>query len=170
MDGVSILMEPARGILHEIGAFLPRLLVAVLVIIGGWLVAKFARFAVTRALRAINFHVLTERSFLRQCQRPCLKNAPCFFRRGSPDIFKRGTRSFETLLDFTEIGGFWVCLILPEGITRASHYASLSVDASTMFARADITMSLSRPAVRPFDSGNSSSPVRSDSSPSALSK
>ena len=55
MDGVSILMEPARGILHEIGAFLPRLLVAVLVIIGGWLVAKFARFAVTRALRAINF-------------------------------------------------------------------------------------------------------------------
>lgn len=70
MDGVSILMEPARGILHEIGAFLPRLLVAVLVVIGGWLVAKFARFAVTRALRAINFHVLTERAgldgFLRQ--------------------------------------------------------------------------------------------------------
>ena len=70
MDGVSILMEPARGILHEIGAFLPRLLVAVLVVIGGWLVAKFARFALTRALRAINFHVLTERAgldgFLRQ--------------------------------------------------------------------------------------------------------
>ena len=40
MDGVSILIEPARGILHEIGAFLPRLLVAVLVVIGGWLVAK----------------------------------------------------------------------------------------------------------------------------------
>ena len=58
MDGVSILMEPARGILHEIGAFLPRLLVAVLVIIGGWLVAKFARFAVTRALRAINIRSL----------------------------------------------------------------------------------------------------------------
>ena len=70
MDGVSILIEPARGILHEIGAFLPRLLVAVLVVIGGWLVAKFARFAVTRALRAVNFHVLTERAgldgFLRQ--------------------------------------------------------------------------------------------------------
>ena len=70
MDGVSILVEPARAILHEIGAFLPRLLVAVLVVIGGWLVAKFARFALTRALRAINFHVLTERAgldgFLRQ--------------------------------------------------------------------------------------------------------
>jgi flagellar biosynthesis protein FliQ len=70
MDGVSILVEPARAILYQIGAFLPRLLVAVLVVIGGWLVAKFARFALTRALRAINFHVLTERAgldgFLRQ--------------------------------------------------------------------------------------------------------
>jgi flagellar biosynthesis protein FliQ len=70
MDGVSILVEPARAILYQIGAFLPRLLVAVLVVGGGWLVAKFARFAVTRALRAINFHVLTERAgldgFLRQ--------------------------------------------------------------------------------------------------------
>ncbi|MEO5881012.1 MAG: hypothetical protein ABIQ06_01215 [Caldimonas sp.] len=70
MDSVSILLEPARAILFQIGAFLPRLLVALVVIIGGWLVAKVARFAVTKALRAINFHVLTERAgldnFLRQ--------------------------------------------------------------------------------------------------------
>ncbi|MEO8836992.1 MAG: hypothetical protein ABI364_09665 [Caldimonas sp.] len=70
MDSVSILLEPARAILYQIGAFLPRLLVAVVVVIGGWLVAKVARFAVTKALRAINFHVLTERAgldnFLRQ--------------------------------------------------------------------------------------------------------
>ena len=36
----------------------------------GWLVAKAARFAIEKALRAINFHVLTERAgidgFLRQ--------------------------------------------------------------------------------------------------------
>ncbi len=70
MESVSILLEPARAILYQIGAFLPRLLVAVVVVIGGWLVAKVARFAVTRALRAVNFHVLTERAgldnFLRQ--------------------------------------------------------------------------------------------------------
>lgn len=70
MDSVSILLEPARAILYQIGAFLPRLLIALVVVIAGWLVAKFARFAVTRGLRAINFHVLTERagldSFLRQ--------------------------------------------------------------------------------------------------------
>ncbi|MEO8079927.1 MAG: hypothetical protein ABI641_05315 [Caldimonas sp.] len=70
MESVSILLEPARAILFQIGAFLPRLLVALVVIIGGWLLAKVARFAVTRALRAINFNVLTERAgldgFLRQ--------------------------------------------------------------------------------------------------------
>ena len=70
MTEFNFYLEPLRGILYQIGAFLPRLLVAVLVVIGGWLVAKFARFAVTRALRAINFHVLTERAgldgFLRQ--------------------------------------------------------------------------------------------------------
>ncbi len=70
MESVSILLEPARAILYQIGAFLPRLLVALVVVIGGWLIAKVARFAVTRALRAVNFHVLTERAgldnFLRQ--------------------------------------------------------------------------------------------------------
>ncbi|MEO8310081.1 MAG: hypothetical protein ABI520_02820 [Caldimonas sp.] len=70
MESVSILLEPARAILYQIGAFLPRLLIALVVVVGGWLVAKVARFTVTRGLRAINFHVLTERAgldtFLRQ--------------------------------------------------------------------------------------------------------
>ena len=68
MESVSILLEPARAILYQIGAFLPRLLIALVVIIGGWLVAKVARFAVTRGLRAINFHVLTERAGLPRVQ------------------------------------------------------------------------------------------------------
>jgi hypothetical protein len=70
MENFGIHLEPARAILFQVGAFLPRLLVALVVIIGGWMVAKVARFAVVKALRAINFPVLTERSgldgFLRQ--------------------------------------------------------------------------------------------------------
>ena len=70
MDNFGIHLEPARAILFQIGAFLPRLLIAVVVVIAGWLLAKVARFAVVKALRAINFPVLTERSgldgFLRQ--------------------------------------------------------------------------------------------------------
>ncbi|MDM0087491.1 MULTISPECIES: hypothetical protein [unclassified Variovorax] len=70
MENFGIHLEPVRAILFQIGAFLPRLLIAVVVIIAGWLLAKVARFAVVKALRAINFNVLTERSgldgFLRQ--------------------------------------------------------------------------------------------------------
>ena len=65
-----MLFEPVRAFLGQIGVFLPRLLVAIVVLFGGWLLAKVARFAVARGLRAINFNVLTERSgldsFLRQ--------------------------------------------------------------------------------------------------------
>ena len=70
MENFGIQLEPVSAILYQIGAFLPRLLIAIVVIIGGWLLAKVARFALTKALRAINFPVLTERSgmdnFLRQ--------------------------------------------------------------------------------------------------------
>lgn len=64
MDSLNIYLDPARAILAQIGAFLPRLLVAVVVVVAGWLLAKVARIAMTKALRAINFNVLTERSGL----------------------------------------------------------------------------------------------------------
>lgn len=70
MQTFGIYEETLRAILLEVGAFLPRLLVAFLVVVAGWLVARLTRFAVTKALRAINFNVLTDRSgldaFLRQ--------------------------------------------------------------------------------------------------------
>ena len=71
MDRFSIHLEPVRAFLFQIGAFLPapaasrRWWSS-----AGWLIAKVVRFAVIRGLRAINFHVLTERAgidgFLRQ--------------------------------------------------------------------------------------------------------
>ena len=64
METLSLYQEPARAILYEIGAFLPRVLVALVVVLAGFLLAKITRFAVMKALRAINFNVLTERSGL----------------------------------------------------------------------------------------------------------
>jgi hypothetical protein len=58
----ALLLEPLRVFLQQAGDFLPRLFVALVVLILGWFVAKAARFAVARALRAMNFHVLTERA------------------------------------------------------------------------------------------------------------
>jgi hypothetical protein len=70
MEKVDILIEPVRAFLAQVGAFLPRLAMALLVIVVGWLVARMVRFAVIRGLRAINFGVLTERAgtddFLKQ--------------------------------------------------------------------------------------------------------
>jgi len=65
-----MVMDATREFLHQIAAFLPRLLLALFVLAVGWLLAKAVRFAVERALRAVNFTVLTERAgtdnFLRQ--------------------------------------------------------------------------------------------------------
>lgn len=70
MEKVDIMLEPVKAILVQIAAFLPKLALAFGVLIVGWMLAKFARFATEKALRAINFNVLTERAgmdgFLRQ--------------------------------------------------------------------------------------------------------
>src|ERR671912_1573392 len=70
MDRMDSLLEPLRLMWERVIAFLPQLAFALVVIIAGWLLAKAARFALVKALRAINFNVLTERAgldgFLRQ--------------------------------------------------------------------------------------------------------
>jgi hypothetical protein len=70
MQSIDMLMETTREFLHQTAAFLPKLLLALLVVAVGWLIAKAIRFAVERALRAVNFNVLTERAgtdnFLKQ--------------------------------------------------------------------------------------------------------
>jgi len=67
---IDVMLEPIRAILTQVGVFLPKLALAVVVLIAGWLLARLARFAVARGLRAINFNVLTERAgmdgFLKQ--------------------------------------------------------------------------------------------------------
>lgn len=70
MTDVDMLFEPLRASLVQVGAFLPRVLLAVVILVVGWLVAKAIRFALIRALRAVNFNVVTEKAgidaFLRQ--------------------------------------------------------------------------------------------------------
>src|ERR1700730_9265270 len=70
MQSIDMVLEATREFLHQIAAFLPRLLLALLVVAVGWLFAKAVRFAVERSLRAVHFNVLPERAgtdnFLRQ--------------------------------------------------------------------------------------------------------
>jgi len=62
MQSIDLLVETTREFLHDLAQLLPRLLLAIALLIAGWLLAKAARFAVEKALRAINFNVLTERA------------------------------------------------------------------------------------------------------------
>jgi hypothetical protein len=64
MEELNVLIEPVRAALVQVAGFLPRLVLAAVVVVAGWLAAKLARFAVVRGLRAINFHVVTERAGL----------------------------------------------------------------------------------------------------------
>jgi flagellar biosynthesis protein FliQ len=62
MDRFDPIIEPLRVFLAQVGDFLPRLLLAIIILIAGWIVAKAVRFAISRGLRAVNFHVVTERA------------------------------------------------------------------------------------------------------------
>jgi hypothetical protein len=64
MNRIDVLLEPLRVFLHQVGDFLPRLALALVVLVAGWFLAKAARFAIVKGLRAVNFHVVTQRAGL----------------------------------------------------------------------------------------------------------
>ncbi len=70
MVEMNVLLEPVKESLHQVGLFLPRVLLAIAILVAGWLIAKAVRFTVVKALRGLNFNVVTEKAgidhFLRQ--------------------------------------------------------------------------------------------------------
>lgn len=62
MDTIDMALEPLQAFVSQLGAFLPKALLAAAIAIAGWLLAKAIRFAVVKGLRSVNFHVLTERA------------------------------------------------------------------------------------------------------------
>jgi hypothetical protein len=62
MQTIDVFLDATREFLHQVAIFLPRLALALIVVAGGWLLAKAVRFAVEKGLRAINFNILTERA------------------------------------------------------------------------------------------------------------
>ena len=62
MERVEVLLDPLRAFLYQIGAFLPRLALALVILAVGVLIAKALRFGIEKGLRAINFHIVTRRS------------------------------------------------------------------------------------------------------------
>jgi len=61
---IDVMLEPLRAMLLQIGSFVPKLFLAVAVVLIGWLLARVIRFAIIKALRMVNFPVLTQRAGL----------------------------------------------------------------------------------------------------------
>lgn len=62
MNNLDVMLEPARVFLRQVGDLLPRLGLALIILVIGYFFARAARFVVVKALRAGNFHVLSERA------------------------------------------------------------------------------------------------------------
>jgi len=70
MDKVGEVFEPVTYFLYQLGHFLPKLGLAVVVLLVGWLIAKVLHAAVIRGLKYANFNELTSKAgidkFLKQ--------------------------------------------------------------------------------------------------------
>lgn len=62
MNQVNMALEPVRMFFVQLGEFLPKLLLAIVILVAGWLLAKALKFIVLKGLRAVNLNVLTERA------------------------------------------------------------------------------------------------------------
>src|SRR5260221_13655725 len=62
MERFDMMLEPVRVFLTQVGDLLPRLLLALLVLAAGYFIARAVKFLVVKALRAGNFHVLSDRA------------------------------------------------------------------------------------------------------------
>jgi flagellar biosynthesis protein FliQ len=62
MESFEMMLEPVRVFMRQMGDFLPRLVIALVVVIAGYFIAKAVKFAISKGLRAVNFNVMTERA------------------------------------------------------------------------------------------------------------
>jgi hypothetical protein len=62
MERFDMMLEPLRVFLHQVADLLPRLVLALVLLVVGYFIARLVKFVVVKGLRAGNFHVLTDRA------------------------------------------------------------------------------------------------------------
>ena len=94
MDQVTLtsMLEPGRVFLLNLVQFLPKFLLAIAFLVAGWLVAKFLQFIVVKALKAVNFNVVTEKA-------------------GVDNFFKQGGIK-KTTIDILGILIYWLAILV----------------------------------------------------------
>jgi hypothetical protein len=56
-----VLLEPARTVLAQIGQFIVNVLLVIVILIVGWIISKFIKTVVTKALKAVRIDQLSDR-------------------------------------------------------------------------------------------------------------
>ncbi len=92
MDQITLMLEPARVFLVQLVQFLPKFFLAIAVLVAGWLLAKFLQFIVVKALKAVNFNVVTEKA-------------------GVDNFFKQGGIK-KTTIDILGILIYWLAILV----------------------------------------------------------
>ena len=92
MDQVNLVLDTVRVYFLEIGRFLPRLTIALLVLLLGWLFAKGTQWSIVRGLKLVQFNVVTEKA-------------------GVDDFLKRGGSKKGTI-DVLGILGYWLVILI----------------------------------------------------------
>ncbi len=57
---IDVVMASVQAFLTQLAAYFPRILAAVVILVVGWLLAKFLNFVIVRGLKLVNFNVVTE--------------------------------------------------------------------------------------------------------------
>jgi len=60
-EWITVLVEPAKSVLSDIGVFLVNVLLVIVILIIGWLISKLIKTLVIKALRAIKLDDLSDR-------------------------------------------------------------------------------------------------------------
>lgn len=92
MEQVTVMLEPAKVFLGQLVKFLQLFGLAIVVLVAGWLLAKFLQFIIVRGLKAINFNVVTEKA-------------------GIDGYFKQGGVK-KTTIDVLGILVYWLTILL----------------------------------------------------------
>ena len=62
MDWTFVVMESVREMLTKVGAFIPKLLGVLIILVVGWLLAKLIETLIVRALKLVRLDTLSEKS------------------------------------------------------------------------------------------------------------
>ena len=92
MNWNSVLIEPVRSLLGQVGDFVSRLLVIVLILVIGWLIAKFIKGLITRGLKLVKLDELADKAKVN-------------------DVIQKGGVTY-TLSELIGVGCYWIVMLI----------------------------------------------------------